>query len=452
MNNFHSDAPLYYRRWLTPLLQAACEAHPGVVLTDPRHARRPHHHESRTLINCATRTYSMRIFLPAFIFLLLLTACAPAAPRPTLAPTVVIAAATATPAPTEAPTPAPTETPPPAATPTPAPTKTPTPAPTETPPPTPTPEIIAQAWVETVSVNAEGELVVSYYNPDRQEVVEVAAPEIAGLTAEQWTGPDGRALVIYRDRENQYGLAESTRPYVGGGEYPQGYAGEVVAKSVVERPDDSRTYGGVALVAEVTSALTAAHRAEVGPEAVMNGDWAMPVPLDPTGTVDRGEELRIVQDKKYPVVQITAGVMPTDLVTLPIEGKNIQWSLEHGWTLDNIHLAEHFVAHGLPEEGLSPMENNYGFRLEVSAAAVVNPIWQTSDVHQLQQGFIAGWEIKSKIDLKRIVNQKDDPYIMFYSMDPESVTTMVSFGLRSLLTVGNGIFVYQIGSPESKLG
>ena len=36
MNNFHSDPPLYYRRWLTPLLQAACEAHPVVVLTGAR--------------------------------------------------------------------------------------------------------------------------------------------------------------------------------------------------------------------------------------------------------------------------------------------------------------------------------------------------------------------------------------------------------------------------------
>ena len=36
MNNFYSDPPLYYRRWLTPLLQAACEAHPVVVLTGAR--------------------------------------------------------------------------------------------------------------------------------------------------------------------------------------------------------------------------------------------------------------------------------------------------------------------------------------------------------------------------------------------------------------------------------
>ena len=36
MNNFHSGPPLYYHRWLTPLLQAACEAHPVVVLTGAR--------------------------------------------------------------------------------------------------------------------------------------------------------------------------------------------------------------------------------------------------------------------------------------------------------------------------------------------------------------------------------------------------------------------------------
>ena len=36
MNNFHSDPPLYYRRWLTPLLQAASEAHSVVVLTGAR--------------------------------------------------------------------------------------------------------------------------------------------------------------------------------------------------------------------------------------------------------------------------------------------------------------------------------------------------------------------------------------------------------------------------------
>ncbi len=36
MNNFHSEALLYYRRWLTPQLQAACEAHPVVVLTGAR--------------------------------------------------------------------------------------------------------------------------------------------------------------------------------------------------------------------------------------------------------------------------------------------------------------------------------------------------------------------------------------------------------------------------------
>jgi predicted AAA+ superfamily ATPase len=36
MNNFHSEPPVYYQRWLTPLLQAACEAHPVVVLTGAR--------------------------------------------------------------------------------------------------------------------------------------------------------------------------------------------------------------------------------------------------------------------------------------------------------------------------------------------------------------------------------------------------------------------------------
>lgn len=36
MNNFHSTPLLYYHRWLTPLLQAACEAHPVVVLTGAR--------------------------------------------------------------------------------------------------------------------------------------------------------------------------------------------------------------------------------------------------------------------------------------------------------------------------------------------------------------------------------------------------------------------------------
>lgn len=36
MNRFHSDPPVYYQRWLTPLLQAACEAHPVVVLTGAR--------------------------------------------------------------------------------------------------------------------------------------------------------------------------------------------------------------------------------------------------------------------------------------------------------------------------------------------------------------------------------------------------------------------------------
>lgn len=36
MNNFHSGSQVYYRRWLTPLLQAACETHPVVVLTGAR--------------------------------------------------------------------------------------------------------------------------------------------------------------------------------------------------------------------------------------------------------------------------------------------------------------------------------------------------------------------------------------------------------------------------------
>lgn len=36
MNNFHSDPPPYYHRWLTPLLHSACAAHPVVVLTGAR--------------------------------------------------------------------------------------------------------------------------------------------------------------------------------------------------------------------------------------------------------------------------------------------------------------------------------------------------------------------------------------------------------------------------------
>lgn len=36
MNNFHSHPLHFYHRWLTPLLQTACEAHPIVVLTGAR--------------------------------------------------------------------------------------------------------------------------------------------------------------------------------------------------------------------------------------------------------------------------------------------------------------------------------------------------------------------------------------------------------------------------------
>lgn len=36
MNNFHTAPQVYYQRWLTPLLQSACEAHPVVVLTGVR--------------------------------------------------------------------------------------------------------------------------------------------------------------------------------------------------------------------------------------------------------------------------------------------------------------------------------------------------------------------------------------------------------------------------------
>ena len=36
MNDFYSQPPVYYPRWLTPLLRAACEAHPVVVLTGAR--------------------------------------------------------------------------------------------------------------------------------------------------------------------------------------------------------------------------------------------------------------------------------------------------------------------------------------------------------------------------------------------------------------------------------
>jgi predicted AAA+ superfamily ATPase len=36
VNRFHSDPPVYYQRWLTPLLRATCEAHPVVVLTGAR--------------------------------------------------------------------------------------------------------------------------------------------------------------------------------------------------------------------------------------------------------------------------------------------------------------------------------------------------------------------------------------------------------------------------------
>ncbi|MBM4431930.1 MAG: ATP-binding protein, partial [Chloroflexi bacterium] len=36
MNNFHSEPPVYYPRWLTPALRAASEAHPIVVLTGAR--------------------------------------------------------------------------------------------------------------------------------------------------------------------------------------------------------------------------------------------------------------------------------------------------------------------------------------------------------------------------------------------------------------------------------
>ena len=338
------------------------------------------------------------------LFGLLLTACAPAGPAAPATPAELAAElpTTATPAPTETPPPtatptsAPTKTPPPTATPTPAPTKTPTPppAPTETPPPTATPEIIAQAWVETVSVNAGGELLVSYYHPDRQEVVEVAAPEIAGLTAEQWTGPDGRTLVIYRDRDNQYGLAENIRPYAGGGEYPPGYAGEVVAKSVVERPDGSRTYGGVALVAEVTSVLTATHRAEVGPEAVRNGDWGMPLPLDPTGTVDRGGEVEIVQHPSSQTVLITDGVEETDLIVVPLSDKNLTWYLGYG----SKRTMKFISAKDLISHGLAQNKGRMEFDIVIPFTTHLDKIWNTDVEFLLPHGFVAGSGITRKMD------------------------------------------------------
>jgi predicted AAA+ superfamily ATPase len=36
MNDFYSEPPVYYPRWLTPVLRSACEAHPVVVLTGAR--------------------------------------------------------------------------------------------------------------------------------------------------------------------------------------------------------------------------------------------------------------------------------------------------------------------------------------------------------------------------------------------------------------------------------
>lgn len=284
---------------------------------------------------------------------------------------------------------------------------------------------------------------VSYWNPDRQEVVEVVAPEIAGLTAEQWTGPDGRALVIYRDRENQYGLAESTRPYVGGGEYPQGYAGEVVAKSVVERPDGSRTYGGVALVAEVTSALTAAHRAEVGPEAVRDDSkLGLPFPLDPTATTNREDELLIDENSQRHYLR-AYGVMAQDVVTIPLGDEELKWfwgySHFNGKIITHDAVAENLAGAGLAPSGAA----NFVLEISFSNLSSTNNTWTDGNVQKLPLGYPVAWKIDQPIQNQKL-NYSD---IAVFLRGGNDDSRLPGFGLGSLLAVGDKlILVYQIVS------
>lgn len=287
---------------------------------------------------------------------------------------------------------------------------------------------------------------VSYWNPDRQEVVEVVAPEIAGLTAEQWTGPDGRALVIYRDRENQFGLAESTRPYVGGGEYPQGYAGEVVAKSVVERPDGSRTYGGVALVAEVTSVLTAAHRAEVGPEAVRDDSkLGLPFPLDPTATTNRENELLIDENPQRHYLR-AYGIEPTDVVTIPLGDDGLKWEWAYANLNGRIVIAQVAIAKNLVDAGLAPDTADFVFEIHFSNKANRSDTWTDGDLKHLSLGFPIGWDITQPIQNEKI----NKPDLWIFPRGGNDDSRLPGFNLGSLLTVGiKPIPVYQIASRNN---
>lgn len=178
--------------------------------------------------------------------------------------------------------------------------------------------LAANPWsVEYTENRNTGDITASYFNPETQEVVTVEVAEVNGLTPEIVNTTDGK-IVQYRDLYNTYGLNREV-------------AGHFEPRVVVENGDGSISRGGIVLRPEVTSVLTDKHRAEVGEEAVRNGDLGLGMPVSLSSSRPPGEIVVGTDLRSSSVIVIRYGLGNDDQIVSPAGNDGTLWNWGKGW-------------------------------------------------------------------------------------------------------------------------
>jgi hypothetical protein len=211
-------------------------------------------------------------------------------------------------------------------------------------------------------------------------MVSVKAPEVEGLTTKLWETPSGEKRLLYLDTQNTYGLQNHTEQFADTAvNYPVGYAGEFEPKVRIDMPIGENgepgevRRGAVVLRPEVTKVLTEKQQGDK-----LEGEWAIPFPLDTRGTENRTGELAmgnyIQPDGKVrpEVIIIDGGLQSTDRVTIPFN-----FPLDVGVTYDiaeaSNKIDKRMVVSGLANAGYTPEEDSYAFRVHIPYNSVFPP-------------------------------------------------------------------------------
>ncbi len=310
----------------------------------------------------------------------------------------------------------------PESSPTPEWTPTTAPANTATPENTPKPEQkTSESWKVTYTQN-QGKIFSEYYNPATKETIKTEIPAIDGLQPALWTASNGDQLVIYRDTDEKYDLAATTKETypVTGEKLPNDYAGQWEAKVTTTTPETETFRGSAVLLPKVVAQLTRLHQGNT-----LAGEWALGIPVDPRGTVDRNGEIVIGQHAEWNVVFVWSGLRPTDKITNPLSIPGTEHEFgNYGSVSSNSSTIN------LGDVGFAPA-NNYEFELHLRQNANWSRQARRGSDLPLPLGFVLADGVDNQIDFPG----NDDAQLGMSVFVIDQSRFWKKFGLHSFLII-----------------